>query len=99
MHRITEPDATIIAAAADPYKTSDPVHLSYQQLNRTRGRMAGQLRLRIRYRQYKGPWFDYLFASAAELQSIVAKTDWTVNRVVQSQGPEYVAILKKSKIE
>jgi hypothetical protein len=58
--------------------------------------MAGQLRLRIRYREYKGPWFDYLFASAAELHSIVAKTGSTVNRVVESQGPEYVALLEKS---
>jgi hypothetical protein len=35
--------------------------------------MAGQLRLRIRYRQYRGPWFDYLLASAAEVHTIVAK--------------------------
>lgn len=80
----------------DPYKTNDPVHLAYQQLNRTRGRMAGQLRLRIRYRQYRGPWFDYLLASAAEVHTIVAKTGWTLNRVVESQGPGYVAILEKS---
>ena len=80
MHRITSPDAAIVAAAADPYKTDDPVHLAYQQRNRERGRMGGQLRLRIRYRQFRGDWFDYLFASAAEVRSIVAKTGWPVCR-------------------
>jgi len=77
-------------------KTSDPVHLAYQQRNRDRGRMAGQLRLRIRYRQFRGDWFDYLFASPAEVRGIVANTGWTVSAIVESQGPGYVAILQKS---
>ena len=95
MHRITPSDATIIAATSDPYKTRDPVHLAYHQRNRERGRMSGQVRVRIRYRQFKGDWFDYLFASAAELRAIVAKTAWRVSDIVQSRGPKYVAILEK----
>ena len=96
MRGITSSHATIIAVASDPYKTNDPVHLAYLQRNRERGRMAGQLRLRIRYRQFRGDWFDYLFASPAEVRSIVAKTGWTVSAMGESQGPGYVAILKKS---
>ena len=42
MHKITTRDAVIIAAAADPYRTRDPVHLAYHQRNRERGRMAGK---------------------------------------------------------
>lgn len=95
MCRITSSDATIIAATSDPYKTRDPVHLAYQQRNRDRGRMSGQVRLRIRYRQFKGDWFDYLFASAAEVRAIVAKTGWRVSSIVPSKGPKYVAILEK----
>ncbi|MBZ5624407.1 MAG: class I SAM-dependent methyltransferase [Acidobacteriia bacterium] len=96
MRRIASPGATIIAAAADPYKTRDPIHLAYQQRNRERGRMGGQVRLRIRYRQFRGNWFDYLFASTAEVRSIVMKTGWTVSAIVESPGPGYVAILQKS---
>ena len=96
MRKITSPHATILASVADPYKTSDPVHLAYHQRNRERGRMAGQLRLRVRYLQYRGDWFDYLFASPAEVRSIVAKTGWTVSAIVESLGPGYVAILQKS---
>jgi SAM-dependent methyltransferase len=95
MDRITSPDARIIAAASDPYKTRDPVHLAYQERNRERGRMAGQIRLRIRYRQFRGDWFDYLFASPGEVRSIVEKTGWTVSEFLESQGSGYVAILKK----
>ncbi|MDP8980399.1 MAG: class I SAM-dependent methyltransferase [Acidobacteriota bacterium] len=96
MREITSPQATILAAAADPYRTSDPVHLAYHRRNRERGRMAGQLRLRIRYRQFRGDWFDYLFASPTEVRNIVAKTGWTVSAIVDSQGPSYVVILKKT---
>jgi len=96
MHRITTPPALIIAAASNPYATRDPVHLAYQQRNRDRGRMAGQIRLRVRYRQFCGPWFDYLFASPDEVRSIVQNTGWTVREIVESQGPGFVAILAKT---
>jgi len=95
MHRITTPDAVIIAAASDPHATRDPVHLTYHQRNRDRGRMAGQIRLRIRYRQFLGPWFDYLFASPDEVRGIVEKTGWWIGDLVESQGPGFVVILQK----
>jgi len=95
MRGITSPDATIIAAAADPYQTRDPLHLAYHRRNRQRGRMGGQIRLRIRYRQFRGPWFDYLFASPGEVRAIVANTGWSVSAIVESPGPGYVAILQK----
>jgi SAM-dependent methyltransferase len=95
MRGITTPDALIIAAAADPYKTRDSVHLAYHQRNRERGRMAGQIRLRIRYRQFRGCWFDYLFASQDEVRSIVETTGWAVSDMVESQGPGFVTLLQK----
>jgi SAM-dependent methyltransferase len=95
MHRITTPDALIIAAATDPYRTRDPAHLSYHQRNRDRGRMAGQIRLRIRYRQFCGHWFDYLFASQDEVHSITEGTGWLISDIVESQGAGFVTIPKK----
>ena len=46
MHRITPPDARIIASTVDPHQTADPIHWAYRQRNLARGRMSGQLRLR-----------------------------------------------------
>ena len=95
MLRITTPAGLILAAASNPHATRDPVHLAYQQRNLDRGRMAGQIRLRVRYRQFRGPWFDYLFASPDEIRSIVHNTGWTIRDIVPSQGPGFVAILAK----
>lgn len=93
---MTSDTAKIIAETLDPYQTQAPCHLAYHQFNRARGRMSGQLRLRIRYRQYTTPWFDYLFVSKAEMEDILDGTAWRVERYIYAANtPTYVAILKK----
>lgn len=84
----------IVAASIDPHATEDPAHLAYQERNRRRGRMAGQLRLRVRYRDLIGPWFDYLFVSPDEMASILEGTHWRITRLLQSSSAYYVAILE-----
>ena len=58
--------------------------------------MAGQLRLRIRYRTYATPWFDYLLVSKDEMRSILDGTGWQVARFIDSRGPAYVAVIEKA---
>jgi SAM-dependent methyltransferase len=84
----------IAAASNDPYGTEDPAHLVYQARNRTRGRMSGQLRLRVRYRDLVGPWFEYLIVSPDEMAEIVEGTGWRIRRLVQDDGSHYVAVLE-----
>jgi SAM-dependent methyltransferase len=85
----------IVAASNDPYATEDPAHLAYQERNRKRGRMPGQLRLRVRYRDLIGPWFDYLIVSPDEMATIVEGTPWRIRRLLQeSDSGYYVAILE-----
>jgi SAM-dependent methyltransferase len=84
----------IVASSNDPYGTDDPAHLSYQARNRERGRMSGQLRLRVRYRDLVGPWFDYLIVSPDEMAAIVEGTGWEISRLVQDEGSVYVAVLE-----
>jgi SAM-dependent methyltransferase len=84
----------IVAASIDPHATEDPAHLAYQERNRRRGRMAGQLRLRVRYRDLIGPWFDYLLVSPDEMASILEGTQWRITRLLQSGTAYYVAILE-----
>ena len=92
---MTTDDGKIIAETMDPYLTENPAHLAYHQFNRDRGRMSGQLRLRIRYKQYATPWFDYLFVSKSELENILVGTGWEIERHIDSHKPTYIAILKK----
>ncbi len=71
---MTTDTAKIIAETMNPHETTDPGHLAYHQFNRDRGRMSGQIRLRVRYKQYATPWFDYLFVSKSEMEDILDGT-------------------------
>ena len=95
LHAMTSPDARIVAQTVDVYQTTDSDHLRYHRLNRRRGRMSGQIRLRVRYKRYCTPWFDYLMVSPQELKVILAGTDWRVRRFLKSGGPTYVAVIEK----
>jgi SAM-dependent methyltransferase len=93
---ITTPEARIVAQSNDVYGTEKPWHLAYQQRNRDRGRLSGQIRLRIRYEIYTSPWFDYLMVSPDEMQKLLEKTPWKVKEVIDSaRTTTYTAILEK----
>jgi SAM-dependent methyltransferase len=95
LHRITTARAVLLAESLDPYKTDDAAHLKYQRANIGNGRMAGQIRIRVRYRECIGPWFDYLLVSPQEMSKIVDGTGWAVERLVSDGGPPYVGVIVK----
>jgi SAM-dependent methyltransferase len=97
LHRVTSPNARILGETLDPYVTDDPAHLRYHRRNRDRGRMSGQLRIRVRYRDYATKWFDYFFLSREELRELVAGTGWIVARTIDDETPIYVAVLEKER--
>jgi SAM-dependent methyltransferase len=93
---VTSAGARIIAESRDPSRTTDPEHKRYHRLNRRRGRLPGQLRMRVRCGRACTPWFEYLLVSPSEMRSIVQGTSWQVARVVPSDGPPYIAVLEKA---
>ena len=95
LHRATTDRGRIIGEILDPYTTEDPLHLAYHDRNRKRGRMSGQIRIRIRYRDVATPWFDYLFLSRPELEELLEGTGWRLARMYEDDGPIYVAIMEK----
>jgi SAM-dependent methyltransferase len=95
LHRILSDGGLILAETLDPYKTEEPAHLAYHRRNRKNGRLAGQVRMRVRYRQYRTPWLDWLILSRDELAGIVKGTGWKVDECLDSGGPQYVAVLRK----
>ncbi len=96
---MTTPRARIIAESCDPYKTDDPIHIRYHKLNKTRGRMAGQVRIRIRYKKYVTPWFDYLLVSKDGMQQILAGIGWKVKHFIDASAGRYTAIIEKQDSE
>lgn len=97
MSLITKPNAQIIAGTMNPYQTTNEDHLSYHKLNRRRGRMGGQIRLRVRYGKTVGEWLDYLFVSPDEMEEILGKTDWQIKEFLTSDSPNYVAVIEKNQ--
>jgi 2-polyprenyl-3-methyl-5-hydroxy-6-metoxy-1,4-benzoquinol methylase len=94
--KMTSKDALIIASTRDPYKTDNPAHLQYHKMNRRKGRMSGQVRIRVRYQKYKGRWFDYLLVSKEEMTQILSNTGWEVKEFLETGDPSYIALIKKT---
>jgi SAM-dependent methyltransferase len=96
--RVTSERAHILGECLDPYTTDDPVHLAYHEHNRRRGRMGGQIRIRIRYREVATPWFDYLFLSRPELEELLAGTGWRLARTFEDDPSLYIAVIEKAQL-
>lgn len=94
-YKMTSEGALIIADTRDPYKTDNPKHLAYHSLNKKKGRMAGQVRIRTRFQTYVSDWFDYLMVSKKELTAILEGTGWTIKEFIDSDAPKYVAVIEK----
>jgi SAM-dependent methyltransferase len=97
-HKMTSNDAVIVADTRDPYKTDNPAHLAYHKRNRERGRMSGQVKIRVRFRKHIGRWFDYLMVSKEEMKEILRGTEWKVRQFIDSQSDDearYMAVIDK----
>jgi SAM-dependent methyltransferase len=95
LHELTSTNGRIVAEVLDPYRTQNAIHLAYQAINRRRGLMPGHTRMRIRYRACATPWFDWLFASRAEVESIVEDTGWRLAKG-QSHSALFTAVLDRA---
>lgn len=93
--RITAPAARIIAQTRNPYLTDDLAHLKYHEFNCRRGRLPGQLTLRVRYGETASDWFDYLFVSPEEMSEIFKDTGWQIERFILPEKANYFAVISK----
>jgi SAM-dependent methyltransferase len=91
---LARPGARIIAQGTDPYGTTDPVHVAYHRRNVERGRLGGQLRLRLRYRLLATEWFDYLNCSVEELEKLLDGSRWRLTSVDADDRPYYLAVME-----
>ena len=93
LRRLLRPGGSVVGVCLDTHRTADPVHLAYHQRNRERGRLPGQLRLRVRYRALAGNWFDWLLMSPDELAAISSVAGWRLADV-GDPDPAYLAVLR-----
>ena len=95
LHGMTTDGAVLIAETIDPYRTTNPFHRQYLRRNRQRGRMPGQIRIRIRFQRVAGAWFDYLFVSLDEMKDVLNGSGWNVTHVIEENHPAYVVVIDK----
>jgi 2-polyprenyl-3-methyl-5-hydroxy-6-metoxy-1,4-benzoquinol methylase len=95
LYGVVFPAGRIIGNTLDPYQTEDPDHRAYQAANRGQGWMGGQIRMRVRYKRHKSPWFDYLFMSRDELEELLKGTGWCLKEVIATSGPAYAVHLER----
>jgi SAM-dependent methyltransferase len=97
--RRTPPGARILAGSTNPYCGGAPlITRDYYFANRRRGRLPGQVRMRVRYGGDVGPWFEWLFVSRAEMTTLVRGTGWRPARFLGGGRSEpYVAVLEKDR--
>jgi len=94
---ITSAGARIVVETPDPHNTVIPEHLEYHKFNERRGRLPGQVRIRVRYKRYATPWFDYLFVSKEEMLGMLKGTGWKAEEFIDGEGPVYIAVIVKDK--
>jgi SAM-dependent methyltransferase len=92
---IASPRGRIVAETFDPHALDDEVHRRYRERNVARGRMPGQLRVRVRHRGLSTPWFDWLQVSRGELEELLDGSAWRLLRTL-GDGPSYVAIIDRA---
>jgi SAM-dependent methyltransferase len=92
--RATTARGRIVAETFDPHRSSDEVQRRYRERNRARGRMPGQLRVRIRYQALATEWMDWLQLSVDELADLLDGTGWALSRTL-GDGPSYIAVIDK----
>ena len=95
LHRLTSERGRIVAETRDVRRGDDPAHVRYRKRNVARGRMPGQIRIRVRYRDLATPWFDYLMVGPDELRDLLDGTGWTLARTIDSDDT-YIAVIDKT---
>jgi SAM-dependent methyltransferase len=91
---VASEDAVLFAESRNPTETDEEDHLAYHERNREQGRLPGALRIRVRYRRYVTPWFDYLLAGPEEMRELVADTPWNLAEVIGNEDGDYVGVLR-----
>lgn len=93
---MTSEKARLIAQTIDVVQSDLPEHTAYHKLNRARGRLPGQIKIRVRYKKFASPWFDWLMVSEAELSDLLQGTPWVIIDKIAGEQGRYTAIIEKS---
>jgi SAM-dependent methyltransferase len=93
MRMLIHPGGQILIHSLDVTKTDVPHHLAYHRKNIDAGRYAGEIRMRIRYRDVIGPTYSWIQVDPDMLADRALKFDWRTEIIVQEPDGNYLARL------
>ena len=93
-HRISAPDAIILAGSRDPLATNEQIHLDLHERNRIAGRPPGFLTLRLRYKEEVTEWWNLLLVSPELMAEIAEEANWKLEKTFGDRK-YFVGLLKK----
>lgn len=93
--KMTKEDARIIGTTRDVFASNKEIHKKYQEKNIKTGKAAGQLKLRLAYKDEKGEWLDYLLFDRKQLYDLLNQTQWIAYMVTRNYDGTYGVVLKK----
>lgn len=94
LRELTRQGGRLLGASRDPRATADPDRLSYMQRNVERGAPPDLFRIRIRYRRFVTPWFDFLRLSPEEMGNLADGTGWELVKVLREEESLYIGVLQ-----
>lgn len=90
LHRIVRPSGQFLASSIQPTRTENPEHILYHKKNRARGLPPGQVKLREKYGDKVGPWWDLLMVTPSEMETLCERTGWRVDKIYRGVMDVYV---------
>ena len=100
LYQLTNIGGQIIASSIDALATTNPIHITYQDFNKTKGKDCGdntQVTLRLEHEGAFGDWYNLLFVNPEGLHSLVSQTKWKIDAVLpeKEDGRAWYYILIK----
>ncbi|MFY1638121.1 class I SAM-dependent methyltransferase [Solwaraspora sp. WMMB335] len=93
--RVTRPGGRLLMTNTDVTASPYEHDQAYQQANLVVGRPRGLVRMRCRYGDREGPWFDWLFVAPDDLPELTRRTAWRVGPIQQFPAGAYAATLDR----
>jgi cyclopropane fatty-acyl-phospholipid synthase-like methyltransferase len=93
MKHFLKSDGRLLLNSLDVTRTDDPQHLAYHDANIRACRYAGEVRMRILYKDLVGAWYTWLQVDATTLASHAERLGWKTEVIDQDDDGNFLARL------
>ncbi|MFQ5909134.1 MAG: class I SAM-dependent methyltransferase [Thermoplasmata archaeon] len=96
LHAIAKDDGLILTDSRNYLLTREKAHLEYHEMNRRRGRPAGEVRIKAKCGSEISEWFHLLMVTPKEMEEVCEASGWKVKEFYEFEDPVFGAVLEKA---